>query len=272
MFGKLLKYEFRSYFKSMFPVWGAILVLSLVNGFTLPRGGLPEVVGTNAFFTFTLPLMLFVCCFLVMAVLSLVLTIQRFWHGLLGNEGYLMFTLPVSRAQLIGSKLFVSVVIQLISAVVVFLSVMILGTILGRDEFLSFFSESFRAIAELFRQRPGESWTMVLILFELFILLLASTAGKALHLYASMSLGHLSKKQKIAVSVIAWAGLNAVITNVGSRLVLSFFIGKNPKWLEVEQLMDLAPVLLFAILCILALDAVYWFITQFILQKKLNLE
>ncbi len=272
MFGKLLKYDFRSYFKTLLPIWGAILLLSVINGFTLPRLELPSVEGSNAFFTSVLPLMLFVTSFIVMAVTTLVLIIQRFFHGLLSNEGYLMFTLPVSRSQLIGSKVFVSVMVQLISAAVVLFSMLILGVILGRDSFLQFIPTAFSKVFEIFREYPNESWTVILIGMEIFVLALVSMAGNALHLYAAMALGHLSKKQKVAVSVLAWVGLNTVVSNVVIRLISLLFGGSFPDWLHMEELKDALPILLFAILASALLDAIYWAITEWILQRKLNLE
>ena len=44
-----------------------------------------------------------------------VVTIQRFYKGLLGQEGYLMFTLPVKNWQLVFSKALVSFFIGMVS-------------------------------------------------------------------------------------------------------------------------------------------------------------
>ena len=52
--------------------------------------------------------------------------IQRFFRGLLGDEGYLMHTLPVSPWQLIGSKLLCAVVTTLLSIVVAILSILLI--------------------------------------------------------------------------------------------------------------------------------------------------
>lgn len=271
MFGKLTKYEFRSYFKSLLPVWGAVLVLALINGFTLPRGDMVGVDGVNAFLTFVLPLMLFVISFIVMGVVTLVQTIERFWRGLLGNEGYLMFTLPVSRSQLIGSKLLVSVTVQLIGGVVICLSGVILALLLGREEFLEVLSQGFGFIAQVFREYPGESWTTVVIVLEVVVLALLGMANNSLHLYAAMSLGHLSKKQKVAVSVLAWVGLNVLFTNLTIRIGAGA-ANSLPSWLMVEKLADVVPLLFIAILISAIHDALYWALTELILKRKLNLE
>ena len=52
------------------------------------------------------------------AVLCFVSTVQRFYKNLLGREGYLMHTLPVTETQLILSKLLTSMVWVLCSGLV----------------------------------------------------------------------------------------------------------------------------------------------------------
>ena len=272
MFGKLMKYDFRSYFKSLLPIWGAVLVLAAINGFTLRRGDMPSVESYNAFFTFVLPLMLFICSFVAMAVTTLVLIIQRFYQGLLGSEGYLMFTLPVSRSQLIGSKLTVSVIVQLISFVVVALSGLILGLLLGRESFLEFIPKVFSFFGEFFEQYPHQSRSVVLICLELFVLMLTASAGSSLHLYAAMSLGHLSRKQRVAASVLAWVGLNVVFSNLGARILFGFFKGNASLWMHLETMRDVMLLLLLFILASALLDAIYWAISEWVLKRKLNLE
>ena len=272
MFGKLMKYDFRSYFKSLLPIWGAILILAVINGFTLRRGDMPSVESYNAFFTFVLPLMLFICSFVAMAVTTLVLIIQRFYQGLLGNEGYLMFTLPVSRSQLIGSKLTVSVIVQLISFVVMALSGLILGLLLGREYFLDFIPKAFSFLGEVFEQYPHQSRSVVLICLELFLLMLTASAGSSLHLYAAMSLGHLSRKQRVAASVLAWVGLNVVFSNLGARALSGFFRNSSFRLSELDSAGDFMLLLLMFILASALLDAIYWAISEWVLKRKLNLE
>ena len=272
MFGKLMKYDFRSYFKSLLPIWGAILLLAVINGFTLRRGDMPSVEGYNAFFTFVLPLMLFICSFVAMAVTTLVLIIQRFYQGLLGSEGYLMFTLPVSRSQLIGSKLTVSVIVQLISFAVMALSGLILGSLLGREYFWEFIPKAFSFIGDVFRAYPHESWSVVLICLEIFVFVLLTSAGSSLHLYAAMSLGHLSRRQRVAASVLAWVGLNILFSNLGVRVISGFFKNSSFRLSELDTAGDVMLLLLMFILAAALLDAIYWAISEWVLKRKLNLE
>ena len=103
MFGKLLKYELRSVMRDFLFVWIGILVLSTVNAFTMGLGNDPEVDGFKAFLLVALPLMVLFALYVAAFVIALLYVLRRFWNGLLGNEGYLMFTLPVKPTQLPGA-------------------------------------------------------------------------------------------------------------------------------------------------------------------------
>lgn len=119
MLGKLLKYDFRSMGKQFAYVWPAVLVLALVNRFTLGSAlyqgssdiGVPGQLALVNRFTLGntlyqvssdigvpgqlasgLVFFLYWAIIMAMMVLTLVFVIQRFFKGLLGDEGYLMHT------------------------------------------------------------------------------------------------------------------------------------------------------------------------------------
>ena len=91
MLGKLMKYDLKSMFKVFVPLWLALLAVSGVNRFTIQFdsnaiiGGLPTVIF----------MILYVGLIIAVMVVAVALIIMRFYHGLLKDEGYLMFTLPV---------------------------------------------------------------------------------------------------------------------------------------------------------------------------------
>ena len=49
-------------------------------------------------------LVVIVAVIVAIFVMNVIIVIQRFWNGLLQEEGYLMFTLPVTTRSLILSK------------------------------------------------------------------------------------------------------------------------------------------------------------------------
>ena len=108
MLRKLLKHEFRATGRVMLPMY-LILLVTAVGSNLAGRGMLDRqsdilnILGVLIVMAFGIA----ICGALLM---SFVLMIQRFYKNLLQDEGYLMFTLPVSVHQHVWSKLIVSAV------------------------------------------------------------------------------------------------------------------------------------------------------------------
>ena len=77
-------------------------------------------------------MMVYVITLIGIFVATMLITIQRFYKSLLGDEGYLMFTLPVRPWQLITSKLIVSALWSIVSCVVAVGSIMVMA--IGLDD------------------------------------------------------------------------------------------------------------------------------------------
>ena len=87
---KLLKYDFRAMWKQFSLIWGAALVLALVNRFVLFQDVDSALLSQDGLFMFA-----FMAVIVAMFVIAIIFVVNRFSKGLLGNEGYLMHTLPV---------------------------------------------------------------------------------------------------------------------------------------------------------------------------------
>ena len=114
MLGKLLKHEFRATGRILLPLMGAVIVLALLaNGsMTMLANGMADSSAAAKFTGLRILLILIVVMFFIgivtMAVMTVVLMVSRFYRNLLKDEGYLMFTLPVSTHELVWAKLIVS--------------------------------------------------------------------------------------------------------------------------------------------------------------------
>jgi hypothetical protein len=97
--GKLLKYEFRFYFRILPPLYLVLILVALV-------ARLQGSVKTNASFQMGVPLLTIVWGALIvaMAVITITHIIQRFNDNFMKDQGSLMFTLPVTVWALIASK------------------------------------------------------------------------------------------------------------------------------------------------------------------------
>mgnify|MGYP006862531551 CR=1 FL=1 len=123
---KLLKYDLRANLKIFLFIWPAILVFGLLERVAL-MAELP--VKISAIFV-NLTTVLFVLAVIAACVFALVISVIRFYSGLLRDEGYLMFTLPVRPWQLVLSKLLTALLTLVVTGLVSFVSV---GILFGRS-------------------------------------------------------------------------------------------------------------------------------------------
>ena len=145
---KLLKYDFRSMWKTFSLVWAACLVLALVNRFTLPfEGQTNATIGPGDGILAFITALVFFGVLFAMFVAVMIFVIQRFYKGLLGDEGYLMNTLPVPTWQLVLSKLVCAVFVSIASMVITFLACLILVPIRWDRVFsMAFFMELWEGL------------------------------------------------------------------------------------------------------------------------------
>ena len=131
MLGHLLKHEFRATGRRMLPTLGVLALLGVLANLSI------RMLESGFGGTLLRILMgLFVAAFFigmtVAWVMTLVLMISRFYRNLLKDEGYLMFTLPTNSHALIWSKLIVSTVWFLATALLIGLLIMLTVANLGQ--------------------------------------------------------------------------------------------------------------------------------------------
>ena len=123
MLGKLIKHEFRATGRILLPVYLVMLLTAaLVRGFQVLT---EQTAGEFMRALAVLSVLLFSAAVFGGSILAFVLMIYRFYKNLMTDEGYLMFTLPVTTGQLIWSKMIVSAVWLLATAAMDVLSMFI---------------------------------------------------------------------------------------------------------------------------------------------------
>ena len=256
MLFKLLKYDFRAMWKQFSLIWGAALALALVNRFTMFRD-----LDDNLFTNSELFMLAFIGVIVAMFVIAVIFVINRFSQGLLGNEGYLMHTLPVRPWQLVASKLICGVVTWVGCGVVAVLSpVLTLPLNLSNLIQFPFWSDIFRGIMK----HPDVLALMAefcLVVLAFIVLLIAS-------MYLAMAVGHLFSRHRRLISVAAFIGLYILLANVYSRVFSYKF---------VQSLLDMTTAnaygsMLTATATMLLPAAVFLAVVCWILENKLNLE
>ena len=265
MLRKLMKHEFRATGRVMGPLFGLLLIAALAARFSV--GVLLE---SDARFLNLLG-GLFVTAFAIaiagVCVMSLVLMINRFRTNLLGDEGYIMFTLPASVHQQIWSKLIVSAVWFIATG----LAVVAAGFILVAQQ--GFWLEIRRGFAEIFRHLTAYyAFNGTAFLFELLALIFVGCCVLCLEFYAAMAICHSFANHKVLYSVLSFLGLQFVMQLLSGGIL----VGTNYDILVValpsDGVLAMHSVMLTMIVSTAVFGAVYYVITTMFLKKRLNLE
>ena len=250
MLSKLLKYEFRATGRIMLPVYALLLVTA---GGTSVTGSLmgryPESTVLSIFRTLFMTLFAFTTFGVLL--LTLVLMVYRFYKNLMTDEGYLMFTLPVSRSQLIWSKLIVSMAWGILSAV---LAALMWTMVLSVAESLS-----------------GNATGCIV---GLVVLLLAAELASYLRFYAAISLGHSFSNHKLLLSVVFYIGFGIAVQTILSVVTAAGIrIDVDPDfWADPPAAVLLSYVIWGTAAWSVLECAAYYILTLLTLKKRLNLQ
>ncbi len=282
MLGSLIKHEFRATARRMLPTLGVLALLAALANLSI-RLLDAEFGGLLLKILMALFIAAFFIGIIVAWIIALVLMISRFYRNLLKDEGYLMFTLPTDTHALIWSKLIVSTVWFLATALLIALCFMLtmfnIAGLSGED--LSGLMPALReGLSFLYAMGVTKS-SLILSLAQLILASVVSCLVTCLHFYAAMGLGQLSATKKGMWSVLAFIGISLFFQILGSA-VLSGFAGSRHFEVVIssfEELAQSAPGLVKAFntglggawLIQLLQGAILYAVTALTLNKKLNL-
>ena len=268
MLGKLLKYELKATSRVFIPLYIAILVVSIVNGLSLNL----EILNIQGLATIVL-----MCLFISLFVITIVVTIQRFNKNLLKDEGYLMFTLPVSSKYLVLSKYLTSLIWTFLSFIVAFLSFTIIFMIPTYKYFdFSYFINEFNLLFSnmLNLNILGQFLKIILLMIISYTIFI-------FNVYLALSVGQLPifNRFRNVSSFIGFLVINLLISY--AQNIVSLFV--NDASVNIEAIDNInyaissvtsivSKGLNIAIVINIMIILVLFFATTYILDKKLNLE
>ncbi len=266
MLGKLIKYELRATRRTMLPLYAALLVIALLTRLSMSSLFVQNGMAHHGLLNFIAVALGTAFGLLTFAVgfITLFLMAQRFQKNLLGDEGYISFTLPVTASQNIAAKLIVSIVWFFSSFVVEILATIILT---AQMRFLPHF---FSSLFDFFKTFPeGYAPHAVLWTVEGVLLVLSGMSLCILMVYASIALGHCFQKHRILMSLAAFLVLLMASQLIGH--LLAYLLSQLP----IEALEPVASIHagMFSLLfCCLLYCGIYFLITKYTLTHHLNLE
>lgn len=288
MLKKLMKHEFRAtrrFFLPAYVIFAVLLVVERLSLLAMPAVEKSDgILGAMVGVTMTLITAITVIGLIVLMAAPVIYNIIRFYRNMLGDEGYLTFTLPVSTGQLIGSKLLTAVVWEILTGIVVILCGGAFLATLDVQSTREFFEMAGKVWNEVWCAVGG--WTIVLVVVILFAMF-SQLFVQMLTLYTSMSIGQCAGKHRLLASAGCYVGINCITSWLLQipMSILTVAMGNEQliDWLDqiltealntsnyvfFSQIMVV--ILLIAILGNALLGTVHYFLSRYFLTKKLNL-
>jgi hypothetical protein len=286
MLGKILKYEFKSTARIFVLLYAALLVVASVNAFFFPAGnysitaitqnsasGVSEGIGIISVFILNAAALVYAILVVAVLLMTLVISVVRFYR-LLGDEGYLWLTLPVSADAHIISKLINSLVWFITSVLAVALSI---GILLIRTGWLADIPALWNAL-----MTSGITpwlWMVLLVCFAL----LAWING-IMMFYTAIAVGPSILKSRLGGSVIVYIAIYFIQQTVSGIMLFSgvLFASNQIEVLDnLTHATNLAQVasaeLVGAVIvgCTCAFYAIFsvllYICTRYFMTRKLNL-
>lgn len=294
MLGKLLKHEWQSTWKLPTLVSAFVVLMTLAGclSFKMPMWQKITSNSMSGFGVFDfLAVAILITYFISIIVAAFAIMIYfaiRFYKNLYTDEGYLMHTLPVTPKQLMISKWLISSLWSLLSSLLVLVSIYLLmyvflRTMLG-DEWMVFTEMARQAMPQIltaFKEFGGVSLTGFVILL-LILTIVGSFSGMAI-IYACISIGQLFHKHKVAASIITYLVISSIMQVVSSIAVMPVTfklvnemnempLNIDPIHAMVAPMAIMTPIYYIGIFCSIASAVVFYFVSEYIMKRKLNLD
>ena len=275
MTGRLIKFEMRSSFRHLLIVWAALMAMTILMCIIYAVSGMgsyaafmdsTRVAEVISAIVHIAAWLVYVALMVALVVLTIAIVILRFHRGLLGDEGYLMHTLPVKEWQLITSKGVVAALAVLGSSILVAISgFMVVSTI------------NHVSIAQIMQDILAFMHTeklMPLLVVEGIIIAILGILKSVYQIYASLAIGQLVNRYRILLALGAYIGIGTVLSIIA---MLGIFFGNLlglDEWISnlsanvtaFEQV-----VMLFCFVVEAIQLVVFHIVTERIMSRKLNL-
>lgn len=260
MLAKLLKHDIKKTSRSLGVYYGILLLLAIGTRLLEWLSSIFKPVGS----LYALIIFAFVLALIGIFFYTFALSIISFYKEFIKDEGYLMHTLPVSKNQLVGSKLLTAIIAMIVTFV---LSISALGIAFYTPHCLD---EVIATLQTLIQKQLGVSFELVMIGFLLYMLL--SYVYQILFFYLSIALGQTRSANKLMYSVVFGIALNVVIQIIMTLMLLAISLFE-PAVLGSELTVEaFGWVMIPSTIMTLALAVAFFFATGYIFKRKLNME
>lgn len=286
MLRKLIKYEWKGVYKMGLILLGVVAFATLL-GFLASRSPLWSDVrvydtvvvdGLAAIMSF-LAILLYMVLLAGTVYAILIYIAVHFYRTMYTDEGYLLHTLPVTKHQILISKVFVSSIWLLITYAATFASIVLFIVFMMEavspgsvGEFMKYLPDLFDELwRELGNLSGKDRIELAYLLTSLILNLLAVIPAMIITVFGAISLGQLFSKHRVLMAILCYVGINIamsiIVTAVRSISYTGIFL------YDYDQGLKYLLTLLNSSFVISLLEGVgFYLLSYFITSRKLNME
>lgn len=267
MLGKVMKFDLKATSRFFLPMYAGLVVLTLLNKLSLEfmfdtSNRLLNTLSGIAIGFYTVGL-------LAVFIMTQVFIVWHFYKNLTGDEGYLMFTLPVKPSTHVNAKLLTAIIWSVSTVVLVIASFLLLASGHGVGDF---FREMFTYLGDALNTKYAAE--VYIICAEVIALMIISLFSSPLHYFCCIALGHLFGKHRVAGAVVSYIGIQVVLQVVSSIFMVIF--GLSNVNVSINTAYDFFHYfngyMIFSLIFSLLTTVIFYLLSTYIFTWKLNLE
>ena len=196
-------------------------------------------------------------------LVPIILCMVRYYKNMLSDEGYLTHTLPVNKSSILLSKIFVTLVMELLTIFVIIISLMIYSF-----ESIPKIAESVLVFIQNFD--PSYIGSVYGIIALVLVEVVCAAVFQVTQVAMCLTLGAMHNKSKLVMAFVYYIAINfAIQVFVGVVAAIITIIGLHIKEFHIGYAYL---VLSFVILITLVGIGLTYFVNLLCLKKRLNLE
>lgn len=265
MLGKLVKYEWKATWKFLLPL-NLFIILMTILAYSTVQLSFFDSRNELVVITGILVVIAYVLSMFVIAIATLIYLIHRFYTSVYSDEGYLLHTLPVDKHHIIIAKVLSSAAWIILNSMLVCFSILFLFS--ANMEFMDTMKAGFDFYVDVLNDYNTINalevlMTLIASLFAIF--------SRVLKVTACISLGQLASNHKVLSALGFYYGIYFVQRIF--TLIYYMFLA-----LIVEGSDYLYPSTLFGttweftLISSLIYCAIFYYLTWYVMEKKLNLD
>ncbi len=265
MFSKLLKHDCRAVFKHWWIAAVSSVLFAILEGVCTSILDVSYTTHTGIQAVASILLAFSEIALVFFPTLAALLMFIRFRKHFFSDEGYLTFTLPVSKGALLGSKFLTAMIFAAASIILLEIDVIIIGSI-SEGSLIEVFEECVDLIKIIYKPYDFET---ICIGILVNLILIAAIATFISFFFLCITLANmLVKKRRVLLGIGLFYGTLIALT-------IFFRIFATSGALDVlhfkTSLQDILGVVLILV-TIVIFGAGFYLLNLYLLDKKLNLE